>query len=103
MPFFRQALPDEWLKTLKKLQKLDVDKLVPGHGEVSPKSYLPEMSKTVKMWIDTVAAAIEKGMNKQEVLEKVTMAEHYPEAAGDQRMSGIIRMNVERLYEYLKK
>jgi cyclase len=102
-PFFRQAVPKEWLKSLKKLQKLDVDKVVPGHGNVCDKSYLQEMYKVVTIWIDTVADAVARGMTLEEVQKKVKLAEKFPWLPGDERTAGVIRMNVARLYEVLKK
>lgn len=103
MPFFRQALPKEWLKTLKEYQKLDVDKVVPGHGNVCDKSYFKQMYKIVKACMDAVETAIAKGMSLQEAQKKVTLAEVFPDMPRDERTAGIIRMNVERLYEVLKK
>jgi cyclase len=102
-PFFRQALPKEWLKSLKKYQKLDVDKVVPGHGGISDKSCFEEMYNTVSIWIDTVADAIAQGMTSDEVQKKVTMYEQFPDLPRDERTTGVIRMNVARLYEVLKK
>jgi cyclase len=103
MPFFRQALPDKWLKSLKEYQKLDVDYVVPGHGEVGDKSCFQTMYDTVTTWIDTVKKAISKGMTLEEVQQKVTMAKQFPDLPRDERTAGIVRMNVERLYEVLKK
>jgi cyclase len=103
MPFFRQAVPEEWLKSLRKLQKLDVDKVVPGHGKVCDKSYLREMHKIITTWMDTVADAIAQGMTLEEAQEKVKLAEKFPWLPRDERTAGVIRMNVARLYEVLKK
>lgn len=103
MPFFRQALPDKWLKTLKNLEKLDVDHVVPGHGEVGDKSCFKEMYLNVTIWIDTVKEAIARGMTLEEAQQKVTMAIQFPNLPRDERTAGIIRMNVTRLYEVYKK
>jgi cyclase len=102
-PFFRQSVPDRWLKSLKEYQKLDVDKVVPGHGPVTDKSYFQQMYKIVKGCLDAVKAAIDKGMSLKEAQEKVTFAGIIQDAPRDERMAGVMRMNVERLYEFLKK
>ncbi len=102
-PFFFQALFDGWLKTLDRLQELDVDKVVPGHGEVQDKSYLPQMKKNIQTWLDTVAGAIEKGMSLEEAQEKLTFVQEFPHLERNERTSNIIRTNVGRLYEHLKK
>jgi cyclase len=102
MPFFHQALPYEWLESLKKYQQLEVDKLVPGHGGVCDKSYLLEMSKIVQDWIEVVKEAIAGGMSQEEAQEKVMLLKRYPDMAKDQRLQRLKRMNVGRLYQVLK-
>jgi glyoxylase-like metal-dependent hydrolase (beta-lactamase superfamily II) len=40
MPFMNDGYPDEWPVTLTALDKLSFDSIIPGHGEVRPKSHL---------------------------------------------------------------
>jgi glyoxylase-like metal-dependent hydrolase (beta-lactamase superfamily II) len=101
MPFFGPSIPNEWLKSLKEYDKLDVDKVVPGHGPVADKSCFKQMYKIVKGCLDAVRAAIAKGMSLEEAQEKVSFAEILPGVP--EHMKGVTRMNVGRLYEYLKK
>jgi hypothetical protein len=96
------SLPDKWLKSLKKYQKLDVDKVVPGHGSITDKSCFAQMYKVVTIWIDTVADTIAKGMTLEEAQDKVTMFEQCPDMPQDERTSEIVRMNVTRICETLK-
>ncbi|HJX13907.1 MAG TPA: MBL fold metallo-hydrolase [Dehalococcoidales bacterium] len=96
-PFMHQALPFEWLKTLDYLEKLEVDVIVPGHGEPCDQSYLPTMKATVRKWIDAVAAAIKQGMSLEEAQEKVAVID-----LADERARMIQRMNIGHLYEVLK-
>jgi cyclase len=103
IPFFHQCVPDAWLKTLKELEKYDVDYVVPGHGEVGDRTCIKEMYDTVSTWLSTIKDAIKKGMTLQEVQSKVTMAKEFPNLPRDERTTGIIQMNVTRLYEILKK
>jgi cyclase len=103
MPFFRQAVPFAWLDSLQELQKLDVDKVVPGHGNVCEKSYIPQMSVIIEDWIDAVKKAIDQGMSSEEAQEKISLADKYPELAQNERMAGMIRTNIAALYNTLKK
>jgi len=103
IPFMHQALPFEWLKSLKEYEKLDVDKVVPGHGRVVDKSCFGKMAETIQTFIDTVQAAVDKGMSLPEVQEKVTFEGLLPQIPRDERFSGVIQMNVTRIYELLKK
>lgn len=102
--FLHQALPYEWIESLKKIGELEADVLVPGHGEVCDRSYIPEMSAFIQAWIDAVSEAISKGMSLEEAQDKVSLLDRYPMQAGNEAMGPQIqRMNVARLYEVLKK
>ena len=61
-----EALPFKWLDSLKKMQKLDADVFIPGHGSVCKKDYIPEMIAQIQDRIDTVKAAINQGMSLEE-------------------------------------
>jgi cyclase len=103
MTFFHQALPYEWLESLTQIEELDADILVPGHGNVCDKNFLPEMRAHVQAWIDAVLDAISKGMSSQEAQDKISLLNRYPGLPDDQRMTEIQRMNIAHLYEVLKK
>jgi cyclase len=40
MPFLNDGYPEDWVQTLTALEKLDFTHIIPGHGEVLPKSQL---------------------------------------------------------------
>ena len=102
-PFLRQALPSEWLESLKALQKLDVDVLVPGHGEVCGKDYIPEMSAIISDWVSAVDLAIKSGMSLEEAQDRISFLDRCPMEAGAESMAlEVQRMNVRRLYEVLR-
>src|SRR5206468_2054643 len=55
MPFVNDGYPEEWVTTLTALDKLDFTHIIPGHGEVMPKSglaffrgYLSDLVEAVK-------------------------------------------------------
>lgn len=102
--WLHQALPYEWLDSLKKLEELEADVLVPGHGTICDRSYIPEMSAFIQAWIDAVTAAINQGMSLEEAQDKVSLLDRYPMEKGSEAMAEPVqRMNVARLYEVLKK
>jgi cyclase len=106
MPIMVNAVPEEWLVSLKKLQTLDVEKIVPGHGPLCDKAQLQVMYDNVKYVIDAVRAAIAKGWSLKEIQEKVTLVERFPPmgppGAGD-LMAPIRNESLAHLYEVLKK
>ena len=105
MPFITsQSLPFEWIESLKKLQELDTRVLVPGHGNICDKSYLPEMIANIQAWIDAVSKAIKEGMSLGEAQNSVNLLDKYPPPTMPaDRLVQIQRMNVARVYEVLKK
>ncbi len=103
-PYFQQALPLEWLESLKKYQEFDADFLVPGHGDVTDKSFIPVMSKTVQAYIDATRAAIKAGMTVDQASEDTAFLEKYGiKVPADPRAQGVIKMSLAHLYKVLGK
>jgi glyoxylase-like metal-dependent hydrolase (beta-lactamase superfamily II) len=102
--FLQQAVPYEWLESLKKLQELEADVLVPGHGEICDRSYIPEMSAVIQAWIDIVKKAIKDGLSVEQAQEKIKGVDPYEAKEGQGPMGGgwLNRINVARLYQVLK-
>lgn len=99
-PSLAQCCPMEWLESLRKIEALDVDVVVPGHGEVGDKKVVREVKNFMEGCIDTVRKAIGQGMSKEEAVERVSFradSEAVHTGAWQQRI------NVERLYEVLSK
>jgi cyclase len=100
-PFLHMALPYAWLESLQKIGKLDVDWIIPGHGTVCDKSYLPKMAATVQNWIDRVGSALRQGMSLTEAQDRLSVQLLFPNIPQDQRLEMIKRMNIAHLYEVL--
>ncbi len=102
--WLHQALPYEWLDSLKRIEELEADVLVPGHGSICDRSFIPEMSAFIQAWIDAVKAAIDKGMSLEEAQEKISFRDRYPMEAGSERLAQQVQQwNVAHLYEVLQK
>lgn len=106
LPIMTNAVPEEWLKSLKKLQALDVDKVIPGHGPVGNKDQLQMAYDNIKYCFDAVKAAIAKGWSLAETQEKLTFAERFPPLephyTGDAKAL-LRREGIAYLYEIFKK
>ena len=104
MPFFTpQALPFEWIESLKRMRGLDVKVVVPGHGSVCDASYLGEMIQEIEAWINSVSDAMKKGASRDDVLKTVDMTGRYPKSPMPERMAQTQRMNLGRVYDVLSK
>jgi cyclase len=103
IPFFHQAVPDVWLKTLKEMEKLDVDYVVPGHGDVGSKEVFKEMYDNVTIWTNTIKDAIKKGMTIEEAQKNLDMSKKLPNLPKEPRTADIIKMNIGAIYNYYKE
>lgn len=103
-PFLFQSLPYEWLASLKKYQEFDADFLVPGHGDVCNKSYIPQMSAAVQAWVDFANAAIKQGLTVEQAQTNTALLEKHGLKVGtDQRAQMTLRNSLAHLYEVMKK
>lgn len=100
---FYDVLPFEWLESLRRIVALDVDVIVPGHGEVCDKSYLAEQVAFIQEWLDAVRQAIRKGWTLEETRQRISFLDRYPTATRGTpaRAQEMHRRNVDRLYEVL--
>jgi len=100
--FFHEAYPEEWLQSLKRIAELDVDAIVPGHGEVCDKSYIGEQASFIEEWIEAVKQAIRQGLSKEEAQERISFLDRYPMDIGIEWLgTEVQRWNVARLYDLL--
>jgi cyclase len=64
--------PLEWIESLKKIEALDVDYIVPGHGEIADKKQFRKFIDYIQEVIDMVRRAISQGMGQDEAVEKIS-------------------------------
>ncbi len=102
--FLHTAHPYSWLESIEHIKELDVDYIVPGHGEVCDKSYLEEQTDYVLGCINTIEKAIEQGLTKEEAAEQVSLPSPYPLDAGTEEIGPeLLRISVENLYEIISR
>jgi cyclase len=66
--FIQEADPWEWLRTLDRIGRLDVEVIVPGHGEPCDKRYLKEQAQIIQNWIGAVEDLVRRGLTEEEAL-----------------------------------
>lgn len=94
------SCPLEWLESLKKIEALDFDFIVPGHGEVGDKKALREFTVFLQGVIDTVRQAIKRGVSKEEAVKTISFeGQRIARHPGPEQQ----RLNVTRLYDMLSK
>ena len=101
--FLHQSLPFDWLRSLEKMKEMDIELIVPGHGDICTKSYIDEQASFIREWIEAVEEAIRKGWSLEEAQERISFLDRYPMDRGLEKAGERLkRMNVERLYKVLK-
>ena len=99
--FLHEADPFDWLESLKVLAQMDVDYIIPGHGEVCTRDYISEQTRFIEEWIDTVNKGIERGWSKEVCMENISLLDRYPMLPGEPDWMGpeIQRWNISRIYD----
>lgn len=93
---------DALFKSLHFLSTLDVDYIVPGHGEVIGKNELKEQDAFLHEWLSAVSIGIAKGWDKEECVNRINFADKCPVDIGQaDAMEYIQTCNVRVVYDYL--
>jgi glyoxylase-like metal-dependent hydrolase (beta-lactamase superfamily II) len=108
MPFLNDGYPEEWVRTLTALEKLDFTHIIPGHGDVQPKSHLVFFRGYLIDLIDAVKTTAAAGATLEEMQKKIgdQLAPKY-EAGMSKHHTGRYRdrigQNVEMVYKKVVK
>jgi cyclase len=90
----------QWLAALDRISALDVDWVVPGHGEVVTRDYLHRQRSNLVDWVAAVTDAVAKGWSREETVERVDFSERYPVDVGQgYMMSHIQTLNAGSLWD----
>lgn len=93
---------DAWIAALNRISKLDVDRVVPGHGPVTDLDYLQTQKAVLLEWKSMVATAVANGWSRAETVARVNMRDRYPVDVGQEYMMDYIqRHNAGILWDKL--
>jgi cyclase len=82
---------DQWIHALNTISRLDVDKVIPGHGAVTDLKYLQTQKAVLLWWKSNVADAVAKGWSREETIARVNMKDRYPVDIGQEYMMDYIQ------------
>ena len=82
---------DGWIESLNTISRLDVDRVVPGHGPVTDLRYLQTQKAVLLEWKSRVASAVAAGWSREETIERVHMRDRYPVDIGQEYMMDYIQ------------
>jgi len=95
---------DALFETLRFIDTLDADYIVPGHGPVVAKDYLHKQAAVLYEWLEAVANGMAKGWSLEECVERISFADRCPVDIGqEEAMEYIQTENVKVVYNYLNR
>jgi len=98
--WLQEAIPDQWFESLEKLGELDLEIIVPGHGDICHKDYLLKQTNIIKAWVDVVKSSIGRGLTKEESIEKISQPDPYPKQIKTPMTEAELNIkNITRLYQ----
>ncbi|GAB4340030.1 MAG: MBL fold metallo-hydrolase [Candidatus Abyssubacteria bacterium] len=101
-PFPGDANLLEWVDVLKGIERMEVAKIVPGHGEVCDLSSVARLRQYFEEMKERVLELMEQGCGRQEVERRVDMTAYFPIDSGkEERTRSFILLGVGRMYDQL--
>ena len=99
----RNATRGNGSTALDSIAALDVETIVPGHGDPCGKAYLKEQAQIVENWIGLVERFVDRGLSADDALKEpieVTKQDPYPIGQRlfmhDERLTGMIVRNLHK-------
>jgi glyoxylase-like metal-dependent hydrolase (beta-lactamase superfamily II) len=95
----RSDYPDEWIESLKKVEQLDFDILVPGHGKIGKKEHV----RMFRTYLEDLTAVVQASLDKGVSLEDTKKTVKLPQYETWNRYADWFPENVEGMYKYLSE
>jgi glyoxylase-like metal-dependent hydrolase (beta-lactamase superfamily II) len=67
--WIQEGNPWQWLEALETIRALDIETIVPGHGEPCGKDYLDVQGQVIKDWVGAIEDLIAKGVTEDEAVK----------------------------------
>ena len=91
--------PDDWIASLRQVESLEFDTLVPGHGKIGRKEHVQRF----RGYLEDLRAAVQEQVKKGASVEEAKKAVQLPKYEQWQRYADWFPENVEGMYRYLSQ
>ena len=88
---------DNWIALLKRVAAMDVERILPAHGDVASRADVPELAAMLADEYATVKAAVDKGVDVDEAVKTLTLDQYK-----DWRNYARREQEIRALYELIK-
>jgi glyoxylase-like metal-dependent hydrolase (beta-lactamase superfamily II) len=95
----RSDYPDAWVDSLKQVEQLDFETLVPGHGNIGKKEHV----RLFRGYLEDLTAAVRESIQKGQSLEDAKNTVRLPKYEQWQRYKEWFPENVEGVYRYFSQ
>lgn len=93
-PVLFSANPEEWVTILERVEQLEIETIVPGHGEVCSINELQE----VKGYVKNLMALVEEAIQSNQSIDDILV----PEAYQDWYFTQYFKANLQKIYELIQ-
>lgn len=94
-PVLTFANPHDWLNILEQIRQLDVESIVPGHGEVCSLHELDDVKGYIETILEIVTEAVERKSNIEEI--------EIPKKYTDWYFTNYFKTNLSKVYDLITK
>ena len=101
---FPDAYIDEWIESLKRVELMDFDVLVPGHGPLGKKAHVRQFREYMEDLRNAVLEYAREGKSLEEMKQLITLPK-YEKWAGYQHARPELRwfpLNIEGMYRHVQ-
>ena len=95
----QDSYPDDWIESLKQVENLEFETLVPGHGKIGKKEHVRQFREYLEALRVAVREQIQKGASEEEAKQRIRLPK-YERWYG---YSDWLTENVEGMYRYLSQ
>jgi glyoxylase-like metal-dependent hydrolase (beta-lactamase superfamily II) len=95
----RSDYPDDWIESLKRVEQLEFEILVPGHGRIGTREHV----RTFRGYLEDLRAAVLEQVTKGAGLEETQKAVRLSKYESWGRYADWFPENVEGMYRYLSR
>ena len=93
------AYPDDWIESLTRVEQLDFETQIPGHGQIGRKEHV----RMFRAYLEDLRAAVQEQLSKGASLEDTRKTVELPKYESWQRYADWFPENVEGMYRYLSQ
>ena len=105
-PSMAHSLPRQWVASLKQIEAMDIDMVIPGHGEICDTKEVQKFREFIETCIEMTTSAIGKGLTRDKAADRISFEALYPGHQCAQAVhpgAEMQRRNVMRLYDMLSQ